>query len=254
MICAIMDEDAVDFRLLTDALERVGTLEVRGHPAAPSRDARAIDVIYADARDARLLLTACRPRADGTTPVVVAMSAFAPDAVRAFDAGAVDFLLKPFTQARVALSVRRAGRIVESRDRTRITGRWGADGDDSADDLLMSAVSLSLQALGVTQPASRVQSLAPSDIYAATTKGSSSQLFTALGTLNSSSSLSALRATLGGEFVRTHRATYVNQCHIRTLVRLDGARGLIQLPDGSLMPVSKSRMSVVRAIAKVATQ
>ncbi len=254
MICAIMDDDDVDFRLLTDALERVGALEVRGHPTAPSRDARAIDVIYADARDARSLLTAFRPRADGTTAVVVAMSAFAPDAVRAFDVGAVDFLLKPFTQARVALSVRRAGRIVESRYLTRITDRWGAEREDEVDGLLMSAIRHSLKALGVTRRASRGQSLAVSDIYAATTKGDRCQLFTALGTLDSHLSMSALQATLGAEFVRTHRATRVNRCCIHTLSRLDGGGGRIQLPDGRLMPVSKSRMSVVRAIARLAAQ
>jgi two-component system, LytTR family, response regulator len=47
-------------------------------------------------------------KADGALPVIVFVTAFDEYALRAFDAGALDYLLKPFDDARFALALRRA--------------------------------------------------------------------------------------------------------------------------------------------------
>jgi two-component system LytT family response regulator len=47
-------------------------------------------------------------KADGTLPVIVFVTAYDEYALRAFDAGALDYLLKPFDDARFALSLQRA--------------------------------------------------------------------------------------------------------------------------------------------------
>jgi two-component system, LytTR family, response regulator len=47
-------------------------------------------------------------KADGALPVIVFVTAYDEYALRAFDAGALDYLLKPFDDARFALALRRA--------------------------------------------------------------------------------------------------------------------------------------------------
>ena len=47
-------------------------------------------------------------KADGVLPVIVFVTAFDEYALRAFDAGALDYLLKPFDDARFALALQRA--------------------------------------------------------------------------------------------------------------------------------------------------
>src|SRR6202050_2979430 len=47
-------------------------------------------------------------KADGVLPVIVFVTAYDEYALRAFDAGALDYLLKPFDDARFALALERA--------------------------------------------------------------------------------------------------------------------------------------------------
>ena len=50
----------------------------------------------------------------GHMPVIVMVTAFDEHAVRAFEAGAIDYLLKPVTQPRLQQSVERAARLTQS--------------------------------------------------------------------------------------------------------------------------------------------
>lgn len=54
--------------------------------------------------------------ADGALPVVVFVTAYDEYALRAFDAGALDYLLKPFDDARFALALRRAKEKLSARE------------------------------------------------------------------------------------------------------------------------------------------
>lgn len=53
--------------------------------------------------------------ADGVLPVIVFVTAFDEYALRAFDAGALDYLLKPFDDSRFALALQRAKRLAARR-------------------------------------------------------------------------------------------------------------------------------------------
>ena len=55
----------------------------------------------------------------GAPPAIVFVTAFDQHALRAFDAGALDYLLKPFTDARFGLALARAKEQVAKRARTR---------------------------------------------------------------------------------------------------------------------------------------
>jgi two-component system, LytTR family, response regulator len=55
-------------------------------------------------------------KADGALPVIVFVTAFDEYALRAFDAGALDYLLKPFDDARFALALQRAKEKLAARE------------------------------------------------------------------------------------------------------------------------------------------
>jgi two-component system, LytTR family, response regulator len=55
-------------------------------------------------------------KADGALPVIVFVTAFDEYALRAFDAGALDYLLKPFDDARFALAMQRAKEKLAARE------------------------------------------------------------------------------------------------------------------------------------------
>jgi two-component system, LytTR family, response regulator len=57
-------------------------------------------------------------RADGAPPVIVFVTAFDEYALRAFDAGALDYLLKPFDDARFTLALQRAKEKLAAREST----------------------------------------------------------------------------------------------------------------------------------------
>jgi two-component system LytT family response regulator len=62
-------------------------------------------------------------KADGALPVIVFVTAYDEYALRAFDAGALDYLLKPFDDARFALALQRAKVQLAARDRAPVGGR-----------------------------------------------------------------------------------------------------------------------------------
>jgi two-component system LytT family response regulator len=55
-------------------------------------------------------------KADGALPVIVFVTAYDEYALRAFDAGALDYLLKPFDDPRFALALQRAKERLAARD------------------------------------------------------------------------------------------------------------------------------------------
>src|ERR1700727_2948727 len=55
-------------------------------------------------------------KADGALPVIVFVTAYDEYALRAFDAGALDYLLKPFDDARFALALQRAKERLAARE------------------------------------------------------------------------------------------------------------------------------------------
>jgi two-component system, LytTR family, response regulator len=62
-------------------------------------------------------------KADGALPVIVFVTAYDEYALRAFDAGALDYLLKPFDDARFALALQRAKVQLAARDPAPVGGR-----------------------------------------------------------------------------------------------------------------------------------
>jgi DNA-binding LytR/AlgR family response regulator len=232
----IVDDEAVARRRMRRLVDALGDLEVVGE-AADGRE--ALDAIRA-LRPELVFLDIRMPEIDGLDlafcvaggPAVIFVTAYDEYAVRAFEAAAVDYLLKPVDPERLAVAVARArGRAVTPEalelalrralrrpDPQRIAARRG----DTVELLDPQVV-----------PRVRAE-----QGYAVLSLGGHEYVL--------DESLVALEARLAEwGFVRTHRAELVNLHHVRTL-RRDGDAGWLDLADGQSAPVSRRFLPEVK--------
>jgi two-component system response regulator LytT len=163
-------------------------------------------------------------------PMFVLATAFERHAVEAFELGVVDYLLKPFTDERVAQSLRR---LHERRQpattlppvHSRIVARRKR-----------SLVFLELFEIWAFETADRL-----------------TYVHTEHGVFDIDLSLTAIEASFGRAFLRIHRRWLVNASHIKELerdgdeTRLFVGRALSQEAQGIRVPVARERAAAVRS-------
>src|SRR5436190_16935204 len=118
----IVDDEPVARRILREELELLESVQIIGEA---ENGATALDQIAEHQPDLVFLdlqmpamggLDVVRRLKHGThVPVIVIVTAFDQHAIKAFEAGAIDYLLKPVGQERLAAAVERAKRLT-SRD------------------------------------------------------------------------------------------------------------------------------------------
>lgn len=151
-------------------------------------------------------------------PAVILVTAYDEFAVKAFEAEALDFLVKPFTDDRFYHAFERARRRLTPTYRTR---------------LLVSSGRRSL-----TVPIASVTWIAAEDYYARVHVGKTTHLLR--------ETLTALERDLDPRtFVRIHRSALVNISAIAELRRGADGRYAVLLADGTRLEVSERRRSVV---------
>jgi DNA-binding LytR/AlgR family response regulator len=154
-------------------------------------------------------------------PAVVLATASAQHAVEGFELGALDYLLKPFTQERVSACVARLVERCPWRAPTaagrRLVARVGH-----------RLVFLDMEGLLAFQAADRV-----------------TYLHHVEGVFEVDLSLAALAAALGDRVLRVHRSWLVAPSRVDGLVRQDGEL-LLQVGPGLRVPVARDRAREVR--------
>jgi two-component system LytT family response regulator len=158
------------------------------------------------------------------TPVVVLVTAYDEFAVKAFEAEALDFVVKPFTDDRFYHAFERARRRLTPAYRTR---------------LLVSSGRRS-----VSLPVASVMWIAAEDYYARVHAGNASHLLR--------ETLTALEEELDPHtFVRIHRSALVNVDYVHELRRGPEGHYSIVLRDGTRLRVSeRRRAAVLKALAR----
>lgn len=204
----------------------------------------AIDVVGATSPDA-LFLDVQMPALDGfgvvaeldpdTAPVVVFVTAFDQYAIRAFDAHAVDYLLKPFDPGRLLLAVERvrsrlAGNRAEALARTlaALPERPGAAGPRFLDRLAARGVGRT-----VLLDVAAIRWIEAADNYV--------RLHTAEGVHLSRRTMRDLEAGLDpARFARIHRGAIVALAEVRELRPLGDGDQELRLRDGTRLQLSRS--------------
>lgn len=158
-------------------------------------------------------------------PLVVFVTAYDQYAVQAFDANAIDYLLKPYDQARLQRTLERV------RERLRLRTP-------------LAATSLPVRQLLVTERGT-TQVIKVGDIEWIETADNYVILHTAAAHPLLRQTLTGLLAQLGGAFVRCHRRAAVRPALVEQVVSLDKGDCELVLRGGTRVPCSRQHRAAV---------
>ncbi|MGB3544880.1 LytR/AlgR family response regulator transcription factor [Rubrivirga sp.] len=239
----IVDDEAPARRMVADALERSGAdvgvvgecangLEAVEAVLEAGASGAPIGLLFLDVQMPGLtgfeVLSDLEGR-DVALPSVVFSTAFDQFAVRAFEVAAVDYLLKPFTQARFDEAL---GRALEA-------------APERVVEVVRQASTYPARLLvedgGVFVP------VAVQDVIWAEAAGDYTQLHTHGRTYLASQGIGALSERLDpARFARVHRSTVVALDALRALERDNSGGFLARLVDGSTVRVSRTYADTIR--------
>jgi two-component system, LytTR family, response regulator len=239
----VVDDEPIARAGLKGMLSAFDWIEVVGEAADGQSAARAIEtlkpeLVFLDVQMPGLLGTDVLRHIDHR-PFVIFTTAYSRHAVTAFELGAVDYLLKPFGEARLAAAMERVrGAIGEPSSVDAIERLSGAIGGGAITRLFVRVGNAT-----VVLPVDRVSRLEADGDYVVAHAGGSRHLLHL--------SLSSLLARLDPKrFAQVHRAHVVNLDHVRAFKR--DARGNVEaeLSDGTRIPVSRARAQELRSLVR----
>ena len=232
----VVDDEPIARQILVDHLEEFPDVEIAGEAAdglAAVEQIQALnpDLVFLDLQMPELggIAVAKSLRGD-RMPLIVFVTAFENHALEAFDAGAVDYLLKPVRKERLRAALDKARRILAARipaalkpvPKTisrRIVGRLGGD----------------------------MHMLDPADVIAFQAEGETVIIVTATGRYYADHSMKSLEERIDAErFRRIHRKTIINTDHIRKISPLTSKRWLLKMSNGLEAVVSKRLAGMIR--------
>ncbi|HET8555506.1 MAG TPA: LytTR family transcriptional regulator DNA-binding domain-containing protein [Rhodanobacteraceae bacterium] len=240
-IRALLIDDEILARLaLRQALTAHGNVDVVGecgnaHEAMQAMDALAPDLVFLDIRmpgmDGFRLLHELKPEA---LPMVVFATAFGEHALRAFDADAVDYILKPIDQARFDQAM------------TRVNARWcmrhaGNDADAAPGPAFLQRISVRID--------EHIRVLATADIDWIGADGNYVDIHIGGDAYLHRETLGHLQAHLDpARFLRIHRSTIVNIERIREVHPLFNGNAEVVLHDDTHLSLSRRFRQQIRQV------
>jgi two-component system LytT family response regulator len=220
---------------------------VDGYQALEMVAAEQPDVLFLDIQMPEITGLEVAASLPQPAPLVVFVTAYDQYAIRAFDANAIDYLLKPYDQERLTRALQR----VRERLRTRKSSAdsadsssLGADNPDKLSAVLLPPVKqLLISERGVTRVirTDHIEWLETADNYVV--------LHMADGQPLMRQTLTALLEKLGSAFVRCHRRAAIRCDAVESLIALEKGDGELRMRSGAVVPCSRQyRAAVVAAI------
>lgn len=166
-------------------------------------------------------------------PAVIFITAYDDHAVKAFDVRALDYLMKPFSAARVERALDLAREHVRLRRvahaASQLAGLLGADrAEPPATDRI------------VVRQRGEVAFVSRGDVELAVARGNNVMLHTRRETFQWRATLSEAHARLGESFVKVHRSTLVNMQWVKPALRTRGSAAVLEVESGRQVKVSKA--------------
>ncbi len=229
----IADDEPVAREILRDLLDEMHGIELAGEAASGTEAIEMSGRLRPDV----VLLDFEMPGLDGfgvvralrseRLPLVIFVTAYDQHALAAFDAGAVDYLLKPVRRERLEAALTKA--------RTQLAGMSNAP----------AAPSAPRKIAGVS--GGEIHLLAPEDVIALLAEGELVHIVTASRRYLGQHTLKQFEATLEiPRFRRVRRNAIVNTDHIRKVATLTSKRWLLKMSNGMDVIVSKRLASAIR--------
>jgi two-component system LytT family response regulator len=229
----IVDDEPLARDRVRRLLARDGEVEVVGE----SRDGpSAVQAVRKLAPDL-LFLDVMMPGQDGfdvldelddAAPAVIFLTAYDRYAIRAFDACAIDYLLKPFDEDRFAVAVQRAKRAL------------AAPAGVAPVAFPLPLTKGPLRRLVVKTTGGRLRFVKTEDVAWVAAEGNYARVHVAGSDYLLRETLAAFEAQLDARsFVRIHRSTIVNLDHVRELEPLPHGTYAVVLGEGTRLTLSR---------------
>jgi DNA-binding LytR/AlgR family response regulator len=242
----IVDDEPIARKVLREELGGFQDVEIIGEADS---GAVALEKIAADQPDLVLLdlqmpemggLEVVRNLKRGThMPVIVIVTAYDKYALQAFEAGAIDYLLKPVGADRLAVAVERA---------TRLTEREAAERLAQLQEIPDKPPVLQARRI-VGRVGEEYFLLSADEIYAFQADGEIVWIITANKKYLAGQTLKVLDQRLRNtSFRRIHRGALVNVDHVRKMSALSSQRWLITLSNNLEFIASKRQAGSIRQL------
>jgi DNA-binding LytR/AlgR family response regulator len=242
----IVDDEPIARQILREELELMEDVEVVGEA---DNGSTALDKIARHQPDLVLLdlqmpvmggLDVIRNLKSGKhLPVIVIVTAYDKFALQAFDAGAIDYLLKPVGHQRLAEAVERAKRL---------TGRGAIENLARLQEVVDPGAGPRTKRI-VGRAGEEFFLLSADEIYAFQAEGVVVWIVTAKRKYEATQTLKVLEERLGNtSFRRIHRNAIVNVDHVRKMSALSSQRWLITLTNDQEFIASKRQARSVRQL------
>ena len=242
----IVDDEPVARKVLREELDSISGIELIGEADSGSM---ALELIARDRPDL-VLLDLQMPEINGFDvvhnlrgaahiPVIVIVTAYDSYALKAFEAGAVDYLLKPVAQERPAEAIERAKRLTstEAADRMAQLQEIAEAGPGPRSRKIVGKVGEEYFLLNADE------------IYAFQADGDLVWIMTAKRKYLATQTLKALEERLrNSSFRRIHRNALLNVDHVRKMSALSSQRWLITLSNEQQFIASKRQARSVRQL------
>ena len=247
MKALIVDDEPIARRVLREELELIPEVVVVGE-AGDGREALqkiaklGPDLVFLDLQMPVMSgFEVVRNLSGPVLPVIVIVTAFDQHAIEAFEAGAIDYLLKPVSETRLRRAVERARNLQGKTDE--IAAR-------------VDRIAASVQASGVAKSRKVVGRngedyflLDFDEVLAFQAERELVWIITAKQRLLSTQSLRAVQEHLTEpQFQRVHRNAIVNVNHVRKMSALSSQRWMITLSNSLQLVVSKRQAHNIRNI------
>lgn len=242
----IIDDEPVAREILREELQTITGVEIVGEA---DNGLIALEMITASRPD-MVLLDLQMPEMGGldlvrnltvetSFPSIVIVTAWDQYAIRAFDAGAVDYLLKPVSRERLLQAVEKVRRT---------SARQAVERVAQLQEIAISRDDLPSRKI-IARAGAEYILLAASEVYAFQAEGDLVWILTAKNKYLATQTLKALEERLrNSSFRRIHRGALVNLDHVRKMSTLSSQRWLVTLNNRTEFIVSKRQASGIRQL------
>ena len=243
----VVDDEPVARSLLREELERIPGIAILGEASNGREALQKIgklkpDLVFLDLQMPVMSgFEVVRGLTGSPLPIIVIVTAFDQHAIQAFEAGAIDYLLKPVSEARLQKAVARAKGLIN---------RPVEIADQVARIASVSTPSSPIKSRKVVGRSGADYVLLDADeVLAFQAERELVWIITARQRLLATNSLRAIEQRLGEpQFQRVHRNALVNVNHVRKLSALSSQRWCITLSNALQLVVSKRQAHKIREI------
>lgn len=244
----IVDDEQIARNVLREELEQIPGLAVigeadNGRSALSIIEQNAPDLVFLDLQlpDLGGFEVIHNLNQKPSPPIVVVVTAFDQYAITALEAGAIDYVLKPAGEARLAQAVERARRLRQSPPEVAAQLRKIEEVIEPV------AKGWSRKIVGKTRD--EYVLLDASEVFAFKAEGELVWIITANKKYQATHTLAALQQRLNNtSFRRIHRNALVNTDHIRKMSSMSSQRWLVTLGNNLEFIVSKRQANSVRQL------